>query len=229
MNAQPQPSMQQQPKSTPIHQLPPFQQHQQQQQSTFINDQHRQIVSQAQDAVSNFSLPTNSQMQSDMQEDDVTIREVLQQIGGASAQQQPPSAVPQHPPPQPPPQMVAVQQQQQPPIQQAAAWAAPLPYQPHPASEDAFMFMAMQQQGGSQQSQQGGLLNRIFFSSEARSAWLVAALYVAVALLPVEGLLGRYAAVTERFPHAGLALRAALIALAFFATNAFLASSSNSL
>ena len=230
MNVQPQqhPSQQQQqqhPKSTPIHQLPPFQQHQQQQQSSFINDQHRQIVSQAQDAVSNFSLPTNSQMQSDIQEDDVTIREVLQQIGGSQQQGQPLQQQ-QSAPPLPPPVQQAIQQAPGP-----TQWLAPSQTQHQQISEDVFMlpYMAVQQQqqGLLQSSpQQQGLLNRLLFSSEARSAWLVAALYVVVALLPVDAVLGRYAAVTDRFPHAALALRAALLALAFFATNALLASSS---
>jgi hypothetical protein len=206
MNIPPPPNQAQQQsaiKSTPINQLPPYQQSQQgsqqQQQSVFLNEQHRQIVSRAQDAVQNFTLPTSSQMQTDLQEDDATIREVLQQInggGGGGGDQQNPQQQQQQPP------MMMPQQPQQAPM------PMPMPMPPQPtACYDALPYQQ-------QQPPPDSFLTAALLSGDARAGWLVAALYVAVALLPIEAYLGRYVPL-DRFPYAGLATRALILAIAF--------------
>jgi hypothetical protein len=96
-------------KSTPIAQLPfqpqqqPMQMQMQQppppqladQRHTFVNDQQRQMVSQAQSAAQSYSLPQPS-VQTDLYDDDATIQEALQ-----SLQQPSPAHHVQQPQPQP--------------------------------------------------------------------------------------------------------------------------------
>lgn len=63
-------------KSTPLNQLPSMNT-----QHSFVNDQQRQMVLQAQHAVNALPMPQNTQIQLDSNnEDDVTIQEVLNQI-----------------------------------------------------------------------------------------------------------------------------------------------------
>jgi len=68
-------------KSTPINQLPMSNG-----QNTFVNEQQRHMVLQAQNAINNMSLPQNTQISSDVvNEDDTTIQDVLNQINGGSS------------------------------------------------------------------------------------------------------------------------------------------------
>lgn len=72
-------------KSTPLNQLPAMGG-----QNTFVNDQQRHMVMQAQNAVNALPMPQNTQMSSELpNDDDATIQEVLNQIhgGGGNASQ----------------------------------------------------------------------------------------------------------------------------------------------
>jgi hypothetical protein len=72
-------------KSTPISQLPSAMQAQ----NTFVNDQQKQMIQNAQQAIQNINLPQNTQIQQDIvNDDDATIQEVLNHINSSQHQQQ---------------------------------------------------------------------------------------------------------------------------------------------
>lgn len=74
-------------KSTPINQLPnqlsvP--------QNTFVNDQQRQMITQAQQAISTSQMPQNTQISSDiLAEDDATIQDMLNNLNSGQQQEMP--------------------------------------------------------------------------------------------------------------------------------------------
>lgn len=68
-------------RSTPINQLP-----NQNTQNVFVNDQQRNMVIQAQNAISQLQLPQNTQQTLEHDEDDNTIQEVLNQIQSTNTQ-----------------------------------------------------------------------------------------------------------------------------------------------
>lgn len=68
-------------RSTPINQLPNVNT-----QNVFVNDQQRNMVMQAQSAISQLQLPQNTQQPLENDEDDNTIQEVLNQIHSTGAQ-----------------------------------------------------------------------------------------------------------------------------------------------
>lgn len=75
-------------KSTPINQLP----NQLPNQNTFVNDQQRQMITQAQQAINNSTMPQNTQLPSDMlTEDDSVIQDMLNNLNTSEQQQQIPS------------------------------------------------------------------------------------------------------------------------------------------
>lgn len=94
-------------KSTPLNQLPSLNG-----QNTFVNEQQRHMVMQAQSAVNALPMPQNTQSSGDMtNDDDATIQEVLNQLHGGSDSQmvdvgmsQPPQQ--QQQPPMMPPQLM---------------------------------------------------------------------------------------------------------------------------
>lgn len=109
-------------KSTPLNQLPNSPQSSSSPQ--FVNDQHRHIVNQAQNAVQNFTLPTNTQLGEEYSRDeDTTIQETLMQLNGSDISQAPMLSTHQHrptqmhvqtlPQPLPSPSQTYSQQQQQ--------------------------------------------------------------------------------------------------------------------
>lgn len=67
-------------KSTPISQLP-SQATNSNSQNAFVNDQQRQMITQAQNAISNSTLPQNTQISNDViQEDDIAIQDMLNNL-----------------------------------------------------------------------------------------------------------------------------------------------------
>ena len=68
-------------KSTPISQLP----NNPAQAQTFVNDQQRQYITQAQQALGNSPIPQNTQLSPDvMNDDDVVVQDILNQIHSSS-------------------------------------------------------------------------------------------------------------------------------------------------
>jgi hypothetical protein len=201
-------------KSTPISQLPSFApqqqqmmqppppQQQQQQQGPFVNDQHRQIVAQAQHAVQNYTMPQSSSSAHDIShEDEATIQETLQYISGpynGAAQQQ-------------------QQQQQQPPPQPAMQYdpSPPPPLPPHYMMHDGGGGGMYMPPSALAPPPQPVLAPSV---SVAGCGWMPAAddvrvvvlgimAYVLLAVLPLESLVSKYIRL-DGFPYADIILKA---------------------
>lgn len=72
-------------KSTPINQLPS----QMGNQNTFVNDQQRQMITQAQQAIGNSTMPQNTSLPNDiLNEDDSVIQDMLNNLNANQQQQQ---------------------------------------------------------------------------------------------------------------------------------------------
>jgi hypothetical protein len=70
-------------KSTPINQLPL----QQNSQNLFVNDQQRQIITQAQQAINNSTMPQNTQLSNEIiSDDDNAIQDMLNNLNSSSQQ-----------------------------------------------------------------------------------------------------------------------------------------------
>ena len=81
-------------KSTPIVQLPSNQP----QAPTFMNDQQRQYIAQAQQAVSNTTIPQNSQLSTDIvNDDDIVVQDILNQINNSTPNQNINATMPSYP------------------------------------------------------------------------------------------------------------------------------------
>lgn len=191
-------------KSTPLSSLPTFtvQQQQQQQQShqqhpgagdpslMVVNDTHRQIIAQAQQAAQNYTLPQPSTH--DVYEDDTTIQEALASIHAASAAAS------------------AQQQAHAPPLPHPLPFAA---MQPPPSALPPGMMLNsmppahMVAQGGPSCS--GNFID---------DAWVIiagVAGYLIASFLPVNLIVDRFAALAS-VPYASVLLRASIIASTIF-------------
>lgn len=194
-------------KSTPIAQLPfssPSAQPQQQQLSApppgYVNDQHRQMVAQAQHAAQAYSMPQASS-QDIAQDDDATINDVLGVLQG------------QH-----------QQQQQQQGLAPPAAYFEQMYGQPSAAMLAAAHAQA-QMQAQAQGPPVGGrslIASLIPFSTDdVRSVIVAVFLFVVVSLIPVGAVVSRYATL-EGFPYAHLIFRASLFGVALLAAKKML-------
>ena len=180
-------------KSTPINQLPI----QNLQQNTFVNEQQRQMITQAQQAIGNSQLPQNTQLPSEMlNEDDAVIQDMLNNLNT----QQDPSYVQQH-------QAMAQQQQQQQQISQ----------------EDLLRYannMNINQVLSPYQTiQQVPTVNvpitkqfTTLLSSEIKLAGIVFVAVVLVHLIPFSKIISKYVAL-EKIPYHDILLRASLAAM----------------
>ena len=219
-------------KSTPLSQLPSFapqqqmmqppQQQQLQQQGPFVNDQHRQIVAQAQHAVQNYTMPQSSSSAHDIShEDEATIQETLQYISGpyngAAQQQQQPQQ--------------QQQQQQQPPQQPAMQYdpSPPPPLPPHYMMHDGGgggggMYMPPAALAPPPQPLSALLAPS---GSVAGCGWMPAAddvrvvvlgimAYVLLAVLPVESIVSKYIRL-DGFPYADIILKALMMGAILYA------------
>jgi hypothetical protein len=221
-------------KSTPISQLPfqgapgqavsNAQQQQQmgaiQPQQHFVNDQHRQLVAQAQHAAQNYSLPQSSTLDIG-HDDDIVVQEALQYatggggFGGSTGQagQLPGSSSAQLQ------QQLQQQQLQQQQLQQQQQQMYDLPGPP----ADAF---------STNQLYQGAVAPASYASSSAAAptakTWLSGSLgddlrhvllaviaHVLVTVVPVEGLIDRYVAISN-IPYSSLLIKAAVLGVAVF-------------
>lgn len=190
-------------KSTPLNQLPNHPAS-----PAFMTDQQRQIVSQAQQAAQNFTLPQNTQASSDIinvDDDDATVQEVLQQLN----QKIPISAPP--PPPPPPPSL------HEPPSQTTADFV-PHAAGPSPAEFGGYGAAAYGYGGGFPMVQDASGASRwyaIWEDKDVKLLGIVLIAYAAVTLLPVEKLVYHYVAL-HHVPYSNLIIKAVLCALAVY-------------
>lgn len=194
-------------KSTPIAQLPNNNQSQQ-----FVNDQQRQIITQAQQAITNnTNVPQNTQLSSDivMNDDDAVVQDILNQINSSNntepnqdinqlANQQllqhlasQAAAAQQIPYNNMTAQMQQIQQMQQMPNQ----------YQPNP-----FENLLVQ----NQPSTYSTFLS--LFVDDAKLAVLIFTCVIIAHFLPLERLVGKYIAL-DKIPYHDIIFRAIVVTL----------------
>lgn len=183
-------------KSTPLSQLP----NAAQQQTSFVNDQQKQMVTNAQAAVQNINMPQNTQIPPEIiNDDDATIQEVLNQInsqkGGGnnlSHMSPPPPSMQHHVEmmtQQVPPQMMDMGSMMMP----AGSAYQPTYYPPQPQ-------MIPSSAGSSIE------LFLQFFADDIKLATLIFAVFVGVHFLPIGSLLSRYVAI-DKIPYHDLLLK----------------------
>lgn len=194
-------------KSTPLNQLPVMNG-----QNTFINDQQRQMVMQAQSAVNALPMPQNTQMSSELgNDDDATIQEVLNQIHGGnssqSADEVPSKSVPTMPPqlmnqqitPNMMPQPIMQSQPLQPTFDPyAQMYAGQFPSQPQNIIDPL------------QNQTDGSMLG--FFSSiaeDVKFAAFIFTLFIIVHFIPIDKFLMRYF-VLDKIPYYDVILKATM-------------------
>lgn len=189
--------------------------------ATFVNDQQRQIVMQAQQAISSMTLPQNTQMNQnlDIADDDATIQEVLNQIQSGSSASQANNTVQQVPPQQyemPQQQMQNVQvpnisYSSQPPqpafapnmVGNGANFIGQMPPQPSPYLDT---------------ENHNGILGSVgAVAQDVKLAAFVFILFIIVQFIPIDKFLLRYFAF-DKIPYYQVILKAllAFVAVIFF-------------
>lgn len=185
-------------KSTPLSQLP----NALQQQTAFVNDQQKQMVTSAQAAVQNIPIPQNTQIPPEIiNDDDATIQEVLNQINSQKG----------NPPPQPQ-EMLPPQPQLMPPLNMPDPMV-PQGYNggmmPFPTASSA-MFQPVAPSAASSGNVE---LFLHFFADDLKLAALVFAIFLAVQFIPVGSFLGRYIAI-DRIPYHDILIKGLIAAVA---------------
>lgn len=181
-------------KSTPISQLPS---QSSATQTAFINDQQRQMITQAQNAISNSTLPMNTQISNDViQEDDAAIQDMLNNL---SPQHESPAPMqPQFPP-----------QTTQEELLRIAAMNNLNVHQLNTLMSGYGPSTQTSEPPPSRYAQQiSSILN-----SEIKIAGIVFFAVIAVHFLPISRVVGRYVAL-EKIPYHDVLLRAILASLA---------------
>jgi flagellar motor protein MotB len=216
-------------KSTPLSQLPQSQP--QNPNSQFVNDQHRQIVAQAQVAAQNFTMPqaTTGSVSST---EDADIQEALALVNGSapSSDYALPQQQQQQPQQQQQQQMLQHQQQQEMQqqqelnaLRQQAALQAQLQQQMQQMQQQ--MQQQQQQQHG-QQPQQAHAQSphkyeeRTWFSipdtDEIRLVLIGISTFILVTLLPVSDILAKFFPSLEGVPYVDVLVRAVLLGVSIF-------------
>jgi hypothetical protein len=202
-------------RSTPISQLPSSQNTQE----PFINDQQRQIVSQAQQAAQDFPLPQNTQLNHEISNDnDATVQEVLNQLNAATNSSQPSSSIAQlH---QTPPNIMT--QTIQPNMMQSTAQQMPMSMHQMPSSAPQTYLSPSSARSMDAQWFNNPLQEPLHMSltqhlkdSDLTLLIIVLLGYVLVSILPVENFVFNYVAL-YRIPYASLAIKAIMCALLVF-------------
>lgn len=189
--------------------------------SSFVNDQQRQIVMQAQQAISNMTLPQNTQLNQnlDIADDDATIQEVLNQIQSTSSNPHTSNIAQQSPPQQYEMQQQQVQNVQVPnisypshPPQPSFApnmvgngvnFAGQMPPQPSPYLDP---------------ENHSGILGSVgAVAQDVKLAAFVFILFIVVQFIPIDRFLLRYFAF-DKIPYYQVILKAllAFVAVIFF-------------
>jgi hypothetical protein len=168
-----------------------------------MNDQQRQYIAQAQQAISNSPIPQNTQLPQDINiEDDPAVMDILNNINnsGNGPSNQSESGVEQFQQQMLMQQMAAQQQQQMPMM-------APQPY-------DSVMQNILLQQAQAQQSVPT-LDYKSFvhhFSDDIKLASLIFAATIIIHFIPIQSIVGKYIAI-QNIPYHEIILRAILVAL----------------
>lgn len=202
-------------KSTPLSQLPSGNS------PSFVSDQQRQYITQAQQAIGNSPIPQNTQISSDIiNDDDAVVQDILNQINAST------SATP--------PQTTNVQQQQmqqhQQALQQQEIQAMIAAQQQQQQQQHAAQQQMMQQQLLMQQMAGPSITPQIgfnpiasdapkdyrslimSFTDDIKLAGLVFVTVLLVHFIPANQFLGKYIAI-EKIPYHNVILRAIMVTL----------------
>lgn len=202
-------------KSTPIAQLPSNTL----QNNNFINEQQRQFITQAQQAISNSPMPQNTQMSSDIaNDDDIVVQDILNQINASSSNDQNSSSGQQDPSLN----MNAINQQlmmQQLAAQQNMVQSSQMPqnmgyppqamYQMSQMGYGGPMENSIVVQGNQPMDFKTYLFN---FADDVKLAGVVFAVVILVHFIPLDKLISKYFAV-DKIPYHDIILRAIMAAL----------------
>jgi hypothetical protein len=204
-------------KSTPLNQLP----HQGSasdnagaSSAPFMTDQQRQLVSHAQQAAQSFTMPQSTQTSHDvvnLDDDDSTVQEVLQQLN---------QTIPGHAPPPPPAPPAAMPPSSTEAFQQhnSGMQTPTNVYGYGSDSVGSYAGYAPQQSMMFNQASPGPSLmgwTSLVFDQDFKLLLLVAVIYVTVTILPVENFVYQYIAL-NKFPYASILVKAALCAVAVY-------------
>lgn len=184
-------------KSTPINLLP----NSSIPNNSFMNDQQRQYIAQAQQAISNSPIPQNTQLSQDISiEDDPAVMDILNNINNSSGGS-------------PNQNDANVEQfQQQMLMQQMAQQQQPMMMAPQ--QYDSVMQNILLQQAQVAPSPPT-LDYKTFvhhFSDDIKLASLIFAATIIVHFIPIQSLIGKYIAI-QNIPYHEIILRASLVAL----------------
>ena len=200
-------------KSTPLSQLPSNLQNQ----NTFVNDQQKQMITNAQQAIQTVNLPQNTQVHQDMMnDDDATIQEVLNHINASQQPAQQPTQQHFNSPQMQMPQQMDIQQQlYQQPQQQMDQYIMQNMMNPN----------MMNMNTSSSHNTLLGHSSNIdmffhIFADDIKVAILIVSLFVLVNFIPVGATLGRYIAV-DKIPYHDVILKGVLCAILFLLTKKF--------
>lgn len=197
-------------KSTPLTQLPsqpmmpsPSSAPQQQ----FLNDQQKQMVTQAQQAQQTFTLPQNTQMSADVvMDDDATIQEVLNELNST-----------QQPIPMPPMQDPMQFQQHIPqmtmnPLQDINM----LTPSSNPSKEGE---SASVQNEDAPVEKNDGIFHKLFthFLKDVKLILILVLSYVLITFIPVQKFISNYFMSIERIPYSYVIVKAILTSIVSYA------------
>jgi hypothetical protein len=198
-------------RSTPINQIIP---QQNAQANSFINDQQRQIVMNAQNAINTMQMPQNTQQPLDVSslDDDQTIQDVLNQIhteNGATSQSEVHSKLPVMPPQlltsHVTPQMIPT------PVVQATPQVLPSQHDFNQMTNHFNTSMSQPQQmyiDPLQNHDESSIFNLMSSVAEdLKIAGLIFILFVIVHFIPVDKLFMKYFAL-DRIPYYDIILKA---------------------
>lgn len=198
-------------KSTPLSQLPTNPSGQ----GNFVNDQQRQMITQAQQAIQNSTFPQNTQISPDLaNDDDPTIQEVLNQFSAPPQQDSQNSNI-NYLHQQQMQQQMQQQLQQQMQQQQLLAQLQSQPRTERFQQQIDSILPQLQSQPPSASLSNvvvGSYLSN--FTDDIKLVTLVFVIVIVVHFVPIEGIIGRYFAI-DKIPYHQVLLRAVLAALIF--------------
>ena len=194
--------------------------------ATFVNDQQRQIVMQAQQAISNMTLPQNTQMNQnlDIADDDATIQEVLNQIQAGSSASQATNIAQQAPQQQyEMPQQQQIQNVQVPNISYSSQPPQPT-FAPNMVGNGANFIGQMPPQPSPylDPESHNGILGSVgAVAQDVKLAAFVFILFIIVQFIPIEKFLLRYFAF-DKIPYYQVILKALLAFVAVIVFKKFI-------
>jgi hypothetical protein len=191
-------------KSTPISQLPSAASLS----NTFVNDQQKHMVAQAQNAVNTMVMPQSTQVTDMNTDDDATIQEVLNQVQNMTQPQQQPMTMPsmEHMMPQ------QMQHMMPPPPQQMQHNFDPSMFNTLVASQMAGP--APPPMGASSYNSYMGNLETFVtnFADDIKVAAIIFVVIVATHFVPFDKFIGKYIAL-EKIPYHDILVKALIAAV----------------